>query len=58
MNTQAIEIIKKLGGTGKAADFFRVSPSAVSQWREKGIPGYRLHTLEHSHPQFFRKGRK
>ena len=40
MNTT--EIIQILGGTFAVAKLCRVSPSAVSQWRNNGMPGDKL----------------
>ena len=40
MNTT--EIIKTLGGTFAVAKLCRVSPPAVSQWRNNGMPGDKL----------------
>jgi DNA-binding transcriptional regulator YdaS (Cro superfamily) len=40
MNTT--EIIQTLGGTFAVAKLFRVSPPAVSQWRNNGLPGDKL----------------
>lgn len=58
MNTEAERIIQALGGTSATAEFFRVYPGAVSQWRHKGIPKARLQTLSHSHPQLFQRPAK
>ncbi len=33
--TGVLEVISELGGTSKAAEFFEVTPSAVSQWKTK-----------------------
>ena len=40
MNTT--EIIQTLGGTFAVAKLCRVSPPAVSQWRNNGLPGDKL----------------
>jgi len=55
MNTTAQEIIEKLGGTTKTAQFFGVNPGAVSQWRRSGIPASRMQTLKYSHPTLYRQ---
>jgi len=40
MNTT--EIIDCLGGTFAVAKMCRVTPAAVSQWRNNGLPGHQL----------------
>lgn len=48
------KIIERLGGTAKAAALFQVTPSAVSQWQENGIPKARLMFLELARPDIFK----
>jgi hypothetical protein len=47
------KIIERLGGTAKAAALFEISPSAVSQWIENGIPKPRLMYLKLARPDVF-----
>lgn len=54
MNPDPNKIIDAIGGTGKTAALCQVAPSAVSQWREKGIPEYRLMFLRLARPDVFR----
>ena len=49
------EIIDQLGGTAKVAELCEVSPPAVSQWREQGIPNSRLMFLRLARPDVFPK---
>lgn len=49
----ASDIISKLGGTTKAAALCHVTPGAVSQWLEKGIPQSRLMFLKLARPDVF-----
>ncbi len=49
----ASEIIDALGGTGETARLCEVSASAVSQWRENGIPRPWRKFLMASHPDVF-----
>lgn len=46
-------IIKKLGGGVKTAALCQVSPAAVSQWIENGIPPARLMFLKLARPDVF-----
>ena len=46
-------IIDSLGGTAEVARLCRVKPPAVSQWREKGIPEYRIQFLRLARPDVF-----
>jgi hypothetical protein len=42
MSEQALsdaEVIDALGGTVKTARLFKIKPSVVSNWRNRGIPG-------------------
>lgn len=43
-------LIDALGGTSRVADLCRVSPQAVSKWRNEGIPPARLMYLELARP--------
>lgn len=52
------EIIDQLGGTAKVAELCEVSPPAVSQWRESGIPNSRLMFLRLARPDVFGKVKK
>ncbi len=47
------EIIDALGGTNAVAELCEVSPSAVSQWRQDGIPKARLMFLHAVRPDIF-----
>lgn len=47
------KVIDDLGGTNAVADLFEIDPSAVSQWRRKGIPKPRLQFLKLAHPELF-----
>ena len=47
------KIIERLGGTTKTAALFQVTPGAVSQWLENGIPKARLMYLEIARPDVF-----
>lgn len=49
------KIIDDLGGTSKVAALCQVSLSAVSQWRESGIPKGRLMFLQLARPDIFPK---
>ena len=44
------ELIDALGGTNKVATVCDVKPSAVSQWRDEGIPDARRQFLELRYP--------
>lgn len=48
------QIIDKLGGTGKVAELCGVTPGAVSQWRNNGIPKPWLKYLESRFNKVFR----
>jgi hypothetical protein len=47
------EIIDALGGTSKTADLCEVTLSAVSQWRDEGIPKPRMMFLRLARPEIF-----
>jgi len=49
----APQIIDRLGGTSKVAELCEVTPSAVSQWRDDGIPKARLMYLRAIRPDVF-----
>ena len=49
----ANQVINALGGTSKTAGLCGVTPSAVSQWRDKGIPRPWLKFLEQLRPDLF-----
>lgn len=51
MNTD--KIIDDLGGTSAVAEMCNVTPGAVSQWRENGIPEARLMYLRLLHQEVF-----
>lgn len=54
----ASDIIDRMGGTSKVAQFFGICPASVSEWRQKGIPKARLLTLKYAKPELFDKPRK
>lgn len=45
--------IDKLGGTVRAAEFFDVKPSSISEWRRTGLPKARKMYLRVMRPDFF-----
>lgn len=47
------ELIDKLGGTTKAAEFFEVKPSSISEWRRTGLPKARMMYLRLARPDLF-----
>lgn len=49
----ASKIIDALGGTNAVAELCEVTPQAVSQWREVGIPNARLMFLKLARPEVF-----
>lgn len=51
----ANQLIDALGGTVETAKLCQVGPSAVSQWRENGIPKSRLMFLRLARPDVFSK---
>jgi hypothetical protein len=46
-------VIDRLGGTNAVAELCEVSPQAVSQWRDVGIPQARLMFLRLARPDVF-----
>lgn len=54
----ANKIIDALGGTCAVASLCEVGPSAVSQWRENGIPRARLMYLKAVRPDVFATPKK
>ena len=44
------ELIDALGGTARVAEICDVTPQAVSQWRDDGIPDARLQLLAVLYP--------
>lgn len=50
---EANEIIKKLGGTKKAAELCGVSKGAVSQWRHNGVPRGHYNFIKAVRPDVF-----
>lgn len=53
MDAKANRIIDELGGTNAVAELCEVTPQAVSQWREDGIPNARLMFLRLARPDYF-----
>ena len=53
MDKDAARIIDGLGGTIAAARLCEVTPQAVSQWREDGVPHARLMFLKLARPDLF-----
>lgn len=51
MDKTANQIIDALGGTVKVAEICEVSPAAVSQWRENGVPKAQLRYLKLRFPR-------
>ena len=47
------KIIDSLGGTNAVAELCKVTPQAVSQWRDDGIPQARLMFLRLARPDVF-----
>lgn len=58
MDLDASGVIDGLGGTGETAELCEVSPSAVSQWRNTGIPKAQLKYIKLARPDLFPKPRK
>jgi len=50
----ANQIIDRLGGTGDVAKLCGLTPSAVSQWRQNGIPRPWLMYLQRARPRAFK----
>lgn len=51
MNTEAIKIIKALGGTAAVARLFDVRMPSISDWKKKGIPKARMMHIKAAHAQ-------
>lgn len=49
----ANKIIDALGGTNAVAELCEVTPQAVSQWRDDGIPQARLMFIKVIRPEIF-----
>ena len=58
MDQEAISVIDALGGPSAVARLCEVTPQAVSQWREDGIPNARRMYLKVVHPEAFEKRKK
>jgi hypothetical protein len=54
LNSEAVEIIEKLGGNAKTAELCEVSKAAVSQWRHNGIPKTQRRFLKSARPDLFK----
>lgn len=52
-HTDSNSIINRLGGTGAVAKLCDVTPQAVSQWREAGIPKPWMKYLQLAKPEEF-----
>lgn len=52
---EANEVIELLGGTTKTAVLCEISPQAVSQWRENGIPKAQRKFLRAERPDIFKR---
>lgn len=50
----ATKLIELLGGTTKVAEICDVTPGAVSQWKNNGIPKPWLRFFEIQHPEVFK----
>jgi hypothetical protein len=46
-------IIEALGGTTRCAQIFDIKPASVSEWRKRGIPKARLHSIRLMRPDLF-----
>lgn len=46
-------LIDGLGGTNKAAEFFKVTAPSISEWRRTGLPKARRMYLELARPDLF-----
>lgn len=46
-------IIDALGGTTRCARIFDIKPASVSEWRKRGIPKARLHSIRLMRPDLF-----
>lgn len=51
--SDATEIIQRLGGPTKTATLCEVTPQAVVQWRQNGIPKQQLKFLRLARPDVF-----
>lgn len=49
----AERVIASLGGTSATAKLCKTSMAAISQWKENGIPEYRLDFLKLARPDVF-----
>lgn len=49
----AERVIANLGGTSATAKLCKTSMAAISQWKENGIPDYRLDFLKLARPDVF-----
>lgn len=49
----AERVITALGGTAATAKLCKTSMAAISQWKENGIPDYRLDFLRLARPDVF-----
>lgn len=49
------EVIERLGGNARTAEFFDVTPGAVSQWLRNGVPSDKLKILKLARPEIFTK---
>lgn len=60
VNHEDSDLIDRLGGTTKAAEFFDVKPPSISEWRKTGIPRARMMYLRVARPDLFggKKGRR
>ena len=53
MDPNPTELIKRLGGNKKTAVLCEVTPQAVSQWPENGVPKHQLKFLKLARPDVF-----
>jgi hypothetical protein len=49
----ATRVIDAFDGTAELARLCKISMAAVSQWKENGIPGYRIDFLRLARPDVF-----
>lgn len=54
MNQFANTVIDRLGGTSAVAKLCECKPPSVHQWRNDGIPKYRLQFLRLARPDVFK----
>lgn len=52
-NYGAEEVIEAFGGSTRTAEICEISKSAVSQWKNNGIPKTQLKFLRALHPKVF-----